>query len=77
MARPRPERGGEVQREHRDRGLAGQQGEHHERAEDGEHADHERQERGDQAAEHEDQRDEDERRGEQLRPLQVLLGPLR
>ena len=70
------ERGGEVQREDRDRGEVRQDREHHERAEDREHADREWQERGDDAAEHEDERDEDEWRREDFGAVQVLLGPI-
>ena len=41
-----------------------------------EHPDAEREQRRDHAAEHDDERDERERRGEQLGPLEVVLGLL-
>ena len=70
---PEAEPGREVQREDRHLGRRRDELQREQRADDRDHADHERQARGDDAAEHEQQRDRGERRGDDLRALDVLL----
>ncbi len=70
---PKPERGGQVDRVHRDVGHCGQQAQRQERAHHRHRADGQRQRRGDQAAEDEDKQDEAHRYGDRLRLGQVGL----